>query len=209
MPPLAKCLGPGPLGRLARRSVGPDARVRRCQRARRPQTLPSSYIAPVEATSQPPPPRREAPTSGAARPRQRPTGREPGPSTGCPSLGPMASGLAIVLGLFLAVAWVLRRAAPKGRHLAAQRGGRGPRPRTAGGPSADAPAPLRQQAAAGLGHSHRRRDPDRSDRSASRWIGWPGCAARPIRRAPRPPFAKCSNNSGRDRRAAMLDAAGT
>jgi flagellar biogenesis protein FliO len=30
-----------------------------------------------------------------------------------PSLGPMASGLAIVLGLFLAAAWALRRAAPK------------------------------------------------------------------------------------------------
>ena len=34
-----------------------------------------------------------------------------------PSLGPMASGLAIVLGLFLAAAWVLRRAAPKSATL--------------------------------------------------------------------------------------------
>ncbi len=34
-----------------------------------------------------------------------------------PSLGPMASGLATVLGLFLLLAWVLRRAAPKAATL--------------------------------------------------------------------------------------------
>jgi flagellar biogenesis protein FliO len=34
-----------------------------------------------------------------------------------PSLGPMAGGLAIVLGLFLAAAWALRQAAPKSATL--------------------------------------------------------------------------------------------
>ncbi len=95
----------------------------------------------------------------------------------------------------------------EGGRPAARRSGRGPRPRPAGGPAADAPAPLRQQAAVGLGHSGRRGDAHRSHRSvggrsAGRAVPPGPSAQRHGRVSPSVP-----TTAGLDRRAAMSDRA--
>jgi flagellar biogenesis protein FliO len=126
MPPLVKCLGlvlvvawPGGLTATATaQTPAPiDANVRR------PETSLSPGIAPFDARNQaqpqpppPPLPRHDAPIP-LAPPGHAGPSETTKPVQGLPALGPMASGLAIVLGLFLAVAWALRRTAPKGTML--------------------------------------------------------------------------------------------
>ena len=154
------------------------------------------------------PRRRRHPGCGAPRASGRPP-QPPRPARRpldrLPSLAPMAERFGHRAGAFPRRRLGVAPGGAEVRHPPARRSGRGPRPRPPGRPPADAPAPLRQQAAAGLRHSHRRRDPHRSHRSRRRSIGWPGCVARPIRKAPRPLFAKCSNNWGPDRRSAMSE----
>ncbi len=125
MPPLAKCcklvmvavvvaavaLVVRPAGLAAQTSAPGDANL---YRAAGPA---ASYAAASAARNPLPPPRRDAPIpllpagrSGRAEAARRPLEQ-------LPSLAPMASGLAIVLGLFLAAAWVFRRAAPKAATL--------------------------------------------------------------------------------------------
>ena len=89
----------------------------------------------------------------------------PGKGSPLSAMITVGGALAIVLGLFLVIAWAMRKTAPRGSLLL-------PREvfeilgRAAGGAPAGATAPLRQQAAAGFDHAQRHRDLDRSHRSA-------------------------------------------
>ncbi len=126
MPPLVKCLGlvlvvawPSSLTATATAIAQTPAPID--ANLRRPETSSSRGVAPFDARNQAqpqplPPARYDAPIplapSGHAGPSETTKAVQ-----GLPALGPMVSGLAIVLGLFLAVAWALRRTAPKGTTL--------------------------------------------------------------------------------------------
>ena len=141
-------------------------------RARAPDPLPAHV--PVQASASP------AATASAADPR---------PASGCPAVaapslslggraerGPLPNAspinavctvggaLSIVLGLFMVVAWAMRKAGATRRAGVAQRGVRDPRLRTVRRAAAGATPPLRRQAATGLDHAARCRDAYRSDR---------------------------------------------
>ena len=149
-------------------------------RARRQQPRPSASLAPQPASGRHRPPRR-------LRPRRRPHPPPPAAASGvCRAAGPGQSQRQECPGQEFAAerddhgrrqpgdragAFLHRRLGHaqdrSARIAAAAQGGlRDPRPRPARGPPASATAALRQQAAAGLDHARRHRDPDRSDRSA-------------------------------------------